>query len=88
MLQLKDLPLATSNAASLVIPDRGWFLFGGNNHPNSWSLAEVGQDWIEGPPVYRANMVNRCAVQVRFPNLRKSLGSLCNSSRISRQAQL
>ena len=63
-LQIEDLPVATYGAASVNIPGRGWYLFGGNNEPNAQVLTGVGQQWAAGPPVNTINIFFRCAVQV------------------------
>jgi hypothetical protein len=54
----------TVDAASILIPSKGWFLFGGNGLPTSQKLVNVNSTWEAGPAVQTSNIWGQCAVQV------------------------
>ncbi len=55
---------ATYLAASIRVPGKGWFLFGGNELPTSQKLETVNSNWEAGPAVLLPDIYGQCAVQV------------------------
>jgi hypothetical protein len=55
---------ATYYAASIRVPGKGWFLFGGNGLPTSQKLETVNSNWEAGPAVLTPGIYAQCAVQV------------------------
>ncbi len=57
---------ATYQAASIRVPGKGWFLFGGNSLPFSQKLETVNSNWEAGPAVQTPGILGQrqCAVQV------------------------
>ncbi len=51
-------------AASIQIPGKGWFLFGGNDQRSSQKLVNVNSSWEAGPAVQTPGIKGQCAVQV------------------------
>ena len=57
----------TSFAATVMVPDVGWLIYGGGNNLGSTQvLSAVNQQWMAGPPIFngQANIDGNCAVQV------------------------
>ena len=54
----------TEGASSVYMPDRGWFLFGGNNLTTSQKLTNIDSNWEKGPAVQKVWIHHQCAVQV------------------------
>ena len=63
-VKLKSLMNVTYHAASIRVPDKGWFLFGGNTLSTSQKLETVDSDWVAGPAVQTTGISGQCAVQV------------------------
>ncbi len=59
---------ATNFAASIRVPSKGWFLFGGNELPTSQKLETVNSNWKAGPAVQTTGIQGQCAVQVMKHN--------------------
>ncbi len=51
-------------ASSIQIPNKGWFIFGGNSLPTSQMLVNVNFTWKAGPAVQTPGIQGQCAVQV------------------------
>ncbi len=60
----------TASASSVRIPEKGWFLFGGNSLNRSQKLMDLDSNWEEGPEVQTANQQYQCAVQVKIDQLK------------------
>ncbi len=71
----------TAGASSVHIPDKGWFLFGGNSLNTSQKLMNIDSNWEQGPEVQTVNQYGQCAVQVKIDQLKISSfhGTLCSS---------
>ncbi len=54
----------TIYASSIHIPEKGWFLFGGNGLETSQKLMNFDSKWEQGPEVQTVNQLYQCAVQV------------------------
>ena len=54
----------TQQAASIRIPGKGWYIFGGNRLSTSQKLANISSNWEAGPPVETSAIYGQCAVQV------------------------
>jgi hypothetical protein len=54
----------TSYAASIQIPGKGWYLFGGNQLSTSQKLVNISSYWEAGPAVQTPGIYGQCAVQV------------------------
>ena len=54
----------TEGASSVFIPDRGWFLFGGNFIDTYQKLTNINSQWQKGPEVQTPGILFQCAVQV------------------------
>ena len=67
------------SASSVHIPDKGWFLFGGNSLNTSQKLMNIDSNWEEGPEVQTVNQIHQCAVQVIIGQLKLfNIHELCN----------
>jgi hypothetical protein len=63
--QLPNLVTALSDTDSVVVPDMGWYIFGGNALGTSQVLKEIGQPWAVGPVNHESRAVTgHCLVQV------------------------
>ncbi len=62
--QISSLMVETIGASSVHIPDKGWFLFGGNNLNTSQKLMDLDSNWEEGPEVQTVKQDEQCTVQV------------------------
>jgi hypothetical protein len=51
-------------AASIQIPGKGWYLFGGNNLETSQKLVNISSNWEAGPAVQTPGFNGQCTVQV------------------------
>ena len=51
-------------AASIKIPGKGWYLFGGNGLSISQKLVNISSHWEAGPEVQTPGIYGQCAVQV------------------------
>ena len=56
--------IGTFGASSVYMPDRGWFLFGGNYLNTSQKLTNIQSNWEKGPAVQTPGIYHQCAVQV------------------------
>ncbi len=58
--------LNTSNPSSVLIPGKGFFIFGGNNNKSSQHLSDINGTWDIGDPKVFNSTVNSytCVVQV------------------------
>ena len=54
----------TYQAASIQIPGKGWYLFGGNYLETSQKLVNISSNWEAGPTVQTPGIQGQCAVQV------------------------
>ena len=55
----------TSSAASIQIPGKGWYIFGGiNDLKTSQKLVNISSNWEAGPTVQTPGIQGQCAVQV------------------------
>ena len=63
-VQINDLMTETYVAASIQIPGKGWYLFGGNSLPTSQKLVNISSNWEAGPAVQATWIEGQCAVQV------------------------
>ena len=61
---MNNLMIPTGHASSVYMPDRGWFLFGGNELKTSQKITNIQSNAEEGPAVQATNIYNQCAVQV------------------------
>jgi hypothetical protein len=69
----------TVGASSVHIPDKGWFLFGGNSLNTSQKLMNIDSNWEQGPEVQTVNQYGQCAVQVIIDQLKLfNIHELCN----------
>jgi hypothetical protein len=55
-------------AASIQIPGKGWYLFGGNSLSTSQRLVNVSSNWVAGPAVQTIWINGQCAIQVMNKN--------------------
>ncbi len=67
MSKINDLMTATYNAATINIPSKGWYLFGGNELSTSQKLVNINSTWEAGPAVQTTFIYGQCAVQVMKP---------------------
>jgi hypothetical protein len=65
--KINDLMIGSRYAASIQIPSKGWFLYGGNGLSTSQKLVIVNSNWEAGPAVKKPNILGQCAVQVMKP---------------------
>ncbi len=64
-VKINDLMDATQLAASIRVPVKGWFIFGGNVLATSQKLVNVSSIWEAGPTVQKTGTFSQCAVQVQ-----------------------
>jgi hypothetical protein len=62
--QIKNLITDTFRAGSILIPGKGWFLFGGNSLKTSQKLKNLHSNWEAGPAVQTPRIQGQCVVQV------------------------
>ncbi len=55
----------TYGASSVLMPDQGWFLFGGNELNTSQKLMNIDSKWEEGLKIPFLGIIYHCVVQVR-----------------------
>ncbi len=67
-VQISNLIGGTISAASIRVPGKGWFLFGGNGLSTSQKLETVNSNWVTGPAVQTPGIQGQCVVQVRKNN--------------------
>jgi hypothetical protein len=63
--QISDILSESNTAPSVLVPNRGWVIFGGNKLPTSQILQTLSGNWTKGPNMYDArNVYGNCGVQV------------------------
>jgi hypothetical protein len=62
--KINNMMVGTTSAISLLIPGKGWFIFGGNTFSTSRKLVNVSSNWEAGPATQTSNIWGQCAVQV------------------------
>ena len=66
LFQIKSINYGVSDGGSVVVPDLGWFVFGGNSEKSAQKLAKADSAWTAGPALFQnAPVTGHCAVQVR-----------------------
>ena len=64
--QIKSINYGVSDGASVLVPDQGFLVFGGNSEKISQKLKSPESTWTNGPALFQdAAVTGHCAVQVR-----------------------
>ncbi len=63
--QISDVLSALSLASSVVVPNYGWVIFGGNSLTTTQNLQTLSGNWTAGPNLYQDTRdSSNCVVQV------------------------